>query len=241
MPKITAYRVGNPKALTLEPSPVKREWIDRLPQQFAKRCLPILMANQSGWIGRIQEGFTAFWGGDDCACNISIVSDGDGSGHSAASHFGHGVLTFTMPFLFRTDPGVNLLVRGPANDPKDGIAPLEGLVETDWTDTTFTMNWKFTRPGAVRFEAGEAIVMIVPQARGDLEGFSCAISELAEDPKLQSGYQSWARSRSDFNRRLTEKEVEAVKQGWQRDYFQGKNQGGERTQSHQTNRKLGSF
>jgi hypothetical protein len=47
----------------------------------------------------------------------------------AMRHFGHGILTLHLPFLFRTPPGWNLLVRGPANRPKDGAAPLEGLVE----------------------------------------------------------------------------------------------------------------
>jgi Family of unknown function (DUF6065) len=43
--------------------------------------------------------------------------------------------------VFRTPPGCNLYVRGPANSPKDGIAALEGIIETDWSEATFTMNW----------------------------------------------------------------------------------------------------
>jgi hypothetical protein len=38
---------------------------------------------------------------------------------SAISHFGSGILTWNVPYLFRTPPGYNLLVRGPANWPKD--------------------------------------------------------------------------------------------------------------------------
>jgi hypothetical protein len=26
------------------------------------------------------------------------------------------------------------------------ISPLDGIVETDWLEATFTMNWKLTRP-----------------------------------------------------------------------------------------------
>src|SRR3712207_8402233 len=33
----------------------------------------------------------------------------------ARSHFGSGILTWNLPFLFRTPPGYNLHVRGPAN------------------------------------------------------------------------------------------------------------------------------
>ena len=74
------------------------------------------------------------------------------------SHFGEGVITWNIPFLFRTSPGYNLLVRGPSNWIKDGVQALEGIVETDWAVQTFTMDWKFTRPRRwVRFEADEPI------------------------------------------------------------------------------------
>ena len=63
-----------------------------------------------------------------------------------SSNFGYGIVTWYLPYLFRTSPGYNLWVRGPVNSPKDGIVPLEGLVETDWAEATFTVNWKITRP-----------------------------------------------------------------------------------------------
>jgi hypothetical protein len=34
-----------------------------------------------------------------------------------------------LPMLFRSPAGYNLLVPGPANYPKDGVRPLEGIVE----------------------------------------------------------------------------------------------------------------
>ena len=73
----------------------------------------------------------AMWNGGSEAGALVIEGAGEPSG-TAVSHFGHGILTFPIPFLFRTPPGTTLLIRGPANAPKDAIAPLEGLVETDW-------------------------------------------------------------------------------------------------------------
>ncbi len=67
--------------------------------------------------------------------------------YPATSMFGHGILTFHIPFLVRTHPGYNLLVRGPANMPRDGVSPLEGIVETDWAVATFTMSWQLTLSG----------------------------------------------------------------------------------------------
>ena len=43
-----------------------------------------------------------------------------------SSHFGNGILTWHLPMLFRTPPGYNLSVRGPANYPKDAVCPFRG-------------------------------------------------------------------------------------------------------------------
>ncbi|NDG04180.1 MAG: hypothetical protein EB121_02330 [Alphaproteobacteria bacterium] len=45
-----------------------------------------------------------------------------------------------------------MLARGAPNSAKHGIAPLDGLIETDWLPFGFTMNWRFTAPGQVTFE-----------------------------------------------------------------------------------------
>ena len=58
-------------------------------------------------------------------------------------------------------------VKGPANHIKDGIQPLEGIVETDWLMSTFTMNWKLTRICEwVSFKKDEPFCMLVPLPRG---------------------------------------------------------------------------
>jgi hypothetical protein len=61
-------------------------------------------------------------------------------GSLVAPHFGHGVLTFTTGYMFRTSPGWALWARGSPNAFKDRIVPLEGVVETDWLPFPFTMN-----------------------------------------------------------------------------------------------------
>ena len=72
------------------------------------------------------------------------------------SIFGQGVLPFHIQGLFRTPPQWNLWVGGSPNRFKDAIQPLTGIIETDWSPYTFTMNWRFTRPGQwISFEEGQ--------------------------------------------------------------------------------------
>ncbi len=120
----------------------------------------------------------------------------------AVSHFGHGILTWRLPFLFRTPVDTDLLMRGPANSPKDGIAPLEGMIETDWSPATATMNWQITRPDhVVRFVADEPIAMIVPSP-GDTSsstppGWNSCMTILAEE-----SYSAWRLDREQSSRSL---------------------------------------
>jgi hypothetical protein len=129
----------------LIPAPLEREWMDHTDAHFAYRCLPLNIANAYGWLILNSTPFIAQWNGESGVDSIAIQPTGQGASILACSHFGYGVLTFTVNALFRTETGYDLLVTGPFNQPKDGIQPLTGIVETDWAPSTFTMNWKFTR------------------------------------------------------------------------------------------------
>jgi hypothetical protein len=160
----------------ISPAPISRTWMSEMAELrmgWPNRCLPMLIADQSGWELRNPCGFTATWMGQQ-GVDVMIAPDKRDAGQLLpASHFGDGILTWHLPILFRTPPGYNLLVRGPANYPKDAVSPLEGIVETDWASTSFSMNWKFTRKlMPVRFEVDESICLIVPQRRNELEEFA---------------------------------------------------------------------
>ena len=176
--KLIAYVVDGHQ-IEIRAAPVDRDWMDRTNQRFAYRCLPLNIANAYGWEILCSSGFVSVWNGEDDLASISIVPDSDAP-VPAISHFGHGVLTFHVPCLFRTDPGFDLMVQGPVNRPKDAIAALSGIIETDWSPYSFTMNWIFTRPGApVRFEKGEPFLSHLPdpaqRSRSGRAGNSCFI------------------------------------------------------------------
>ena len=69
--------------------------------------------------------------------------------------------------------------------------PLEGVVETDWLPFPFTMNWRFTAPGAVRYEAGEAICFVTLLPHGVLDAVAPRIGVITDDPALQAVYFYW--------------------------------------------------
>jgi len=201
----------------------------------------MVMANQAGWFLLSGHSFTVYWSGEDGLDALRIFYLSGSKPYPAVSAFGHGILTFQIPYLFRTSPGFNLLVRGPANCPKDGACALEGLVETDWAQSTFTMNWQITRAHhTVTFEVGEPVAMIVPQARGTLERFDPSFADIDTEPELASGFRGWARSRREFIG-STRMSPPGAKRLWQDDYRRGTAPDGSAVEEHQRSLRLRPF
>ena len=185
--------------MPLVPAPPRRTWMDKTGGRAAYHCLPMVMANQSGWFILNPCSFVAQWSGADDPAAVKVFYLEGAAPYGAVSSFGHGILTFLVPFLFRTPANYNLLVRGPANCPKDGASPLEGLVESDWSAASFTMNWQLTRPHhTVSFEKGEPIAMIVPCERGLLERFQPSLVPIGADTETADRHSQWAASRRRF-------------------------------------------
>jgi LPS sulfotransferase NodH len=239
---LTAFDVNPGLGIRIVTASPHRQWMDATANRFAYRCLPLIIANQHGWFLLAPNRVRVSWTGASSTDSLSIEYPPDERRRFAVSHFGHGILTFTMNFIFRTPPGYNLHVRGPANSPKDGICALEGVVEADWSEATFTMNWKMTRPNhPVIFEQDEAFAMLTPVARGEIERFRPEIRPARNCPELEAGYGAWARSRSDFNKELKLEGSHARKRGWQKHYMRGETVSERQAEGHQTGLSLHEF
>ena len=246
-PNLVAFHPTDRPAVELAPASRWRSWMSPWLKRSAQRCLPLLMASESGWVLKNPRAFTAVWDGTDAIDGLRVdYPAGKPALGVAGSTFGAGILTFNVPYVFRTPPGVNMLARGPSNWPKDGIAPLEGLVETDWSVATFTMNWKLTRPDhAVTFEEGEPYCMVVPQPRGMLESFTPAFRPMSEDSELLEGFRDWSQSRQELKMKkflsLYAEDFKDSRQAWQKEYFRGQYPNGTPAPDHQTKLRLGRF
>jgi hypothetical protein len=168
--------------------------MDQTPDSYAYRCLPLSIANAHGWEVRCPVTFGAEWNGGSKKEDIRIIFD-DGEDALLGtkkiktfveSHFGSGVLTFSIGVIISTSPGYDLWVTGPINDFKDGIQALSAVIETYWMPFVFTMNWKFTRPNLkVRFEKGEPVCCFFPIEHGQLERVNPSFKQVHEDPDLE--------------------------------------------------------
>jgi hypothetical protein len=238
-PDLICYAVEtNPPKIV--PARAERDWMDATDDRSAYRCIPLSIANASGWELLCPITFEAWWHGGNSKDRISFIAKGDGRvvERFVTSHFGHGVLTFHTGYVFRTSPGWALWARGAPNTAKARIVPLEGIIETDWLPFTFTMNWRFTRAGTVRFEQGEPFCFITPVPHAMLDSIEPVVRELSDDPELAAAHKAWTESRMDFNARLHRHEADAVAEGWQRTYVRGENPHGKPPEFHLSKRRL---
>ncbi len=238
--RLICYPTGDP-CPQIVPAPMERSWMTATHDKFAYRCLPLNIANAHGWLLLNTCPFVAEWRGGNDTDDLSIRSIGSAE-NLAVSHFGHGVLTFQVKALFRTEPGYDLMISGPLNSPKDAIQALTAVVETDWCPFTFTMNWIFTRKDTpIIFEAEEPFCMLFPVKRGLLEAIEPEIRALESCKKTLDNYTAYAQRRLEFNDNLSVVGSDAQKRKWQKFYSSGRTPEISAPSDHRTKLKLEQF
>ena len=207
----------------IRPAEPTRPWMDATPEAFAYRCLPLNIANAHGWEILTPVGFEAYWRGGPSPAEVVIRSDdGMPSVSAPVSLFGQGTFTIHIQALFRTPPGWNLLVGGSPNRAKEGVAALSGVIETDWSPYTFTMNWRFLRRNHwIRFEAGEPICFIQPTQRDALERMNPKFVALKDNPEAARQFAAWSKSRNDFQAAVAKTAPPSAADQWQKRYYRG--------------------
>jgi len=191
----------------------ERNWMEKSSGN-PYRCLPLTIANQFGWNILCPFNFKATWNGDkkaENAFNIIFDKKYDYSNY-IASHFGDGILTFSLPYIFRTEKFYGLFVRGPINHIKFNVTYLDAFVETDWLNFTFTYNIKFQKPNIeVEFEENEPLLSFFPYKLEDLENIEFKYNSIYENPELLKNYNEYSDLRIEWNKKVKDAD-------WMKDY-----------------------
>jgi hypothetical protein len=219
--KLRCYPLS-PHPVEIRPGRPERDWMDATPLKHAYRCLPLVVANSTGWDLLNPVPFRATWNGGPRISDIEIEAPFHlpAGAHTAyvASHFGNGVLTFHPHYVFRTEPGWDMWVGGPPNHLKHGIQALTGIVETYWLPQPFTMNWRFTAPGTVAFAQGEPFCTLMPTPHNAIDAVEPVILDMEkDDPEFSARSTAWQKSRDGYIQDLLKEPTG----GWQKHYLKG--------------------
>ena len=177
----------------LRPSPPRRYWMDQAPQSY--QCLPLVMANQWGWQVICPTDLVVTWDGSPDRRGLRVEVD-PRYAPVIQSQFGSGIVTFATPWLFRTSPGWNIILKGPGSRWKANCVPLEGVIETWWLNYPFTLNWKIIEPGTVEFAGGESLGQLVPVPHATFDEATAAEGPVDADQKTAQELLRWQAERS---------------------------------------------
>jgi glycosyltransferase involved in cell wall biosynthesis len=171
------------------------------------RAAPLQPSRQGkGWDFLCPYAFEAIWHGglgtEDV--EVRLVDGAPGPVDFAQSRRGQGLLTLHPGYQCRTEGEHVLLVRGPVNAPKDGVCPMESLLDTSVFPGTIVIDWQLTRAGqTIRFAAGEPFCTILPypkaglndvaveviQPGGDVEDYDAVFRRMADSPAVQGVFK----------------------------------------------------
>lgn len=148
----------------------KRDWFDK---NFYY-CMPLSMANQQGWSISLPYDIRVVWDGNYDPSGVTIESNTkDFRNVLVKSHFPQGTFTIKIPIIFRTPPGISMMIMPPSNYCHENLSTMSGIVETDNLRFPFSVTIKIPIPNhRVEIPANTPLATIVPIERGLAEKFS---------------------------------------------------------------------
>jgi hypothetical protein len=184
---------------------VKREWFGKA----FYHCLPLNIGNQYGFVIHSDFDFDATWDGNDPYGNVKIVfKDPEYQGiQFIENNFGHGIVTISHTFGFKTPRGINLMTIQPPNFYTPGAVALTGVIETDQLRRDFTFNIKLTDPDrTVSYKKGDVLAAFIPIPRYFVDSFSLGLAsehfsaEILENEFLDQKELNRQRNEEDTNK-----------------------------------------
>ncbi len=235
---LTAYRLGDTTGWKIEPPSRAREWMDNTPRKAAYWCLPITMANQAGWVVRLPGTVCATWNGKTAPDAVKLEFPGKTNRLKGlvSTNFGGGIVSFALPWVFKTADGTGLWVRGEPNSYTPDCVPLEGIVETDWAPFPFTMNYRIVKRNAqVYFPEGMALCLLAPVKMDLFEATAPSMVNITEEPELMEEIKRHGEKRKMQTGQLKADEGMRDSKGNMKpvlDYYKGETTQGEKHAKH---------
>jgi len=249
--KIDLYQINeNPvSTMRIVPGSKARDWMDKTPYKFAYRCLPLSMANCTGWDVFAPCDFVVSWNGEPGLEDVQINYADDQMTFGGCS-FGCGILTMHTGYIIKTDSAWDIMCSGPVNNGIPWASPLTGIIETSWLNFTFTINWQINKPGTYTFDSRHPVARLtpLPHTYDDIE---TSMQMLSDDKKIKAEYEIWSRDRSKKiqdmeNTFATNSDTGQVKLGvpkthWEKTYYTGKDKYGNHVPGHNIKREFPPF
>lgn len=179
MNSVTAY--VEDRDVSLDKSPIKRDWMDFYEDKHPYRCLPVVLGNTIGWSISVNQDIEFMWDGvTDTTPNHIVISKGE---RYCSLGRGNATISFNLGVTFYSDDKVSLLVLPPANLFIDGVYPYTTIISPSVLKTPLPVAWRVTRPNqTIRIAAGTPLAQIIPISASTVDSTILTIKDGAELP-----------------------------------------------------------
>ena len=197
MTKLTLVKTTqNPPEI--KQSRLKRDWMDATYNKHAYQCLPLTVANVTGWELILQQDVVVQWDGGN---SVPKILEGEKfGGRSLAIPSIIGMMSFTTGWAFNTEDGYSTWISGSPNYFIDGAVPLTASIPSYWWPDEFNMNWQITKVGEpVLFPEGMPIMHFTIYPNTLLESTEIVVENLWDKPDLMTARRSYGDAKMKNN------------------------------------------
>jgi hypothetical protein len=167
---------------------------------YSYKCLPLRIANELGWEIGCPTTFTCVWDGGESKESIKLSFENPNDLHkniTVKSHFGSGILTFSLPYIMRTPKKKSIYIRGPTNFYKEYCQYLDAVIETDWINYSFTYNIKINKKDSIiSFTKGEPICSFIILNLEEISNTHLINKNINENKMLKRLQETFAKKRA---------------------------------------------
>lgn len=186
----------NPPAI--KQSRMKRDWMDDTYNKHAYQCLPLTVANVTGWELILQQEVVVQWDGGNSVPKVLSGEVFEGRHIVIPSII--GIMSFSTGWAFNTEDGYSTWISGSPNYFVDGAVPLTASIPSYWWPDEFNMNWKITKIGEpVVFPAGMPFMHFVIYPNELLESTTINVENLWDKPDLMNQRASYGAAKVKNN------------------------------------------
>jgi hypothetical protein len=176
-------------------SRVKRDWMDATYNKHAYQCLPLTVANVSGWELILEQDVVVQWDGGN---TVPKVLKGEMYNNRPVTQPSViGIMSFTTGWAFNTEDGYSTWISGSPNYFVDGAVPLTASIPSYWWPDEFNMNWKITKIGEpVTFPAGMPFMFFTIYPNQLIQNVEFKIENLWDKSQLIQDRMSYSNAKS---------------------------------------------
>lgn len=184
---------------SIEPMPIKRDWMDETSEGHAYRCFPVTQSNVIGWNIFCTTDIEFIWDGinDQSQDHIEILQAPEGS----YTGRGQSSISFNSGLIFRTDEQVSMLTINPVNYFSNDFEAMSNLISTSFYNNPLPLAIKAKLANQnILIKAKTPLATIIPISLSELNNTCINIIDYKDlDNKRSRANQSYGEASQKIN------------------------------------------